>query len=55
MRFATDNSGKLGGLRIIFCMDTQCENILLVLVMRKNDCADERNLQRDFSREYHNS
>lgn len=48
MRFATDSTGKRGGLRIIFCVDNQCANVLLVLVKRKNECANERDLQNDF-------
>lgn len=48
MRFATDSTGKRGGLRIIFCIDNPCANVLLVLVKRKNECANERDLQSDF-------
>ena len=47
MRFATDNSGKSKGLRIIFCVDGERENVLLVLVKRKIDCANERDLQHE--------
>jgi len=48
MRFATDREGKRGGLRIIFCVDSQMANIVLVLMARKADCADEKDLQDEF-------
>ena len=48
MRFATDREGKRGGLRIVFCVDSQMANIVLVLMARKADCADEKDLQDEF-------
>jgi hypothetical protein len=48
MRFAIDRGGKQNGLRIIFCIDNQLSNILLVLISRKADCADEQDLQDEF-------
>ena len=48
MRFATDRGGKRDGLRIIFCTDSQSTNMILVLIARKKDCADEKDLQDEF-------
>lgn len=49
MRFAIDNAGKRGGLRIIFCINNDC--ILLVLIKHKKDCSNENILANDiFSR-----
>lgn len=48
MRFAIDNKGKQGGLRIIFCLDQNLENLILVLIKRKADCANEKELRKDF-------
>lgn len=45
MRFAIDNTGKSGGLRIIFCIGGDC--ILLVLIKHKRECANENNLEKD--------
>lgn len=45
MRFAIDNTGKSGGLRVIFCIGDDC--VLLVLIKHKRDCANENELERD--------
>lgn len=46
MRWGIDNKGKSNGLRIIFCCNN--ENILLVFVASKNDCAVETKLEKEF-------
>ena len=46
MRWAIDNSGKRGGLRIIFCLNSG--HLLLTFVATKNDCDDERVLEKVF-------
>ncbi|MFH1280587.1 MAG: hypothetical protein ABII08_03165, partial [Candidatus Beckwithbacteria bacterium] len=46
MRHAINNKGKSNGLRIIFCVNEK--HILFVLIATKNDCADERKLEKVF-------
>ena len=46
MRWGIDNKGKSNGLRIIFCSNG--ENILLVFIASKNDCAVETKLEKEF-------
>lgn len=46
MRHAIDDRGKSSGLRIIFCNNE--EEILFVFVATKNDCEDERKLEKVF-------
>lgn len=46
MRYAVDNRGKSGGLRIIFC--TNSTNIIFVFIATKRDCADEVRLEKVF-------
>jgi len=46
MRWGIDNKGKSSGLRIIFC--TNKENILLIFIATKNDCATETKLEKEF-------
>ena len=46
MRHAIDNRGKSSGLRIIFCISQN--NLLFIFVATKNDCADERKLEKVF-------
>lgn len=45
MRFAIDNTGKRGGLRVVFCISNN--GVLLVLIKHKRDCANENELQKD--------
>jgi len=45
-RWATDTSGKSGGLRIIFCMNEP--HLLFVFIATKGDCVDERKLEKVF-------
>jgi len=45
MRYAIDNTGKRGGLRIVFCIGDDC--ILLVLIKNKKDCENENELEKD--------
>ncbi len=45
MRFALDNTGKKGGLRIVFCISDDC--ILLVLIKNKKDCENENEFERN--------
>ena len=45
MRFATDTEGKRGGLRIIFCLNSN--QILLVLIKKKRDCLKEELLEKE--------
>jgi len=46
MRYAINNRGKRGGLRIIFCINEK--DILFVFIATKNDCDDERKLEKVF-------
>lgn len=46
MRYAVDNRGKSSGLRIIVCVNNL--NLLFIFVATKNDCADERKLEKTF-------
>ena len=46
MRYAVDNRGKSNGLRIIFCISEK--DILFAFVATKNDCDDERKLEKVF-------
>ena len=46
MRFAIDNTGKSGGLRIIFCVNGS--SLLFVYIATKNECSDERKLEATF-------
>jgi hypothetical protein len=50
MRYATGREGKSGGLRIIFCIDNNEDNVLLVFIARKADCSDEAKLIRKFKK-----
>ena len=45
LRFAIDNKGKSGGLRIIFCIGDDC--LLFVLIRHKKDCIPETQLERE--------
>ncbi|TSC94195.1 MAG: hypothetical protein CEN91_16 [Candidatus Berkelbacteria bacterium Licking1014_85] len=45
MRFAIDNRGKSGGLRIVFCVSDNC--ILLVLIKHKKNCENEKELEKE--------
>lgn len=46
MRFAIDNTGKRGGLRVIFCVNGN--SLLFVYIATKNQCDDERQLESTF-------
>jgi len=46
MRWAMDNGGKRGGLRIIFCLNTN--HLILAFIATKNNCDDERQLEKVF-------
>jgi hypothetical protein len=48
MRWAIDNKGKRGGLRIIFCINEG--HVLFTFIATKNDCDDERQLESEFLR-----
>jgi hypothetical protein len=45
-RWATDTSGKSGGLRCIFCLNR--DHLLFVFIATKADCANERLLEKEF-------
>lgn len=45
-RWATDTSGKSGGLRCIFCLNSN--HLLFVFIATKADCANERLLEKVF-------
>ena len=45
LRWAIDNRGKRNGLRVIFAIN-ECE-ILMILIATKNDCDDEKKLEKE--------
>ncbi len=46
LRYAFDNKGKSGGLRIILCINGK--SILFVYISRKADCTDEVKMEKTF-------
>jgi len=46
LKFAIDNRGKSGGLRIVFCKNH--DYLLLVLIKHKKNCTNEPKLQSEF-------
>lgn len=45
MRWAVGNKGKSDGLRVLFCVDSN--EILMVLIALKRDCAKEEDLEKE--------
>lgn len=46
MRFALNNTGKSGGVRIIFCVNST--HIILIYINQKSLCVYERKLEAEF-------